>query len=220
VLGELLPIAVGVAISPIPIIATILMLLSPRAARTSLGFLLGWVGGIVTVTTVFTVLAATVGLGGSDGATFGTSWVGVLVGVLLLVLAVRRWRARPGGGEAAELPAWLAAIDSITFAKAVGLAFVLAAVNPKNVLLCAAAGATIGGASLSGTQRLIAITLYTALGACTVVGPVVAYAVAGDRMSAPLESLKAWLQANNATVMTFLLLVFGVVVLGQGLGAL
>ena len=35
VIGEILPLAVGIAISPIPIIAAILMLLSPRAKGTS-----------------------------------------------------------------------------------------------------------------------------------------------------------------------------------------
>jgi len=51
VIGDLLPLAVGVAISPIPIIAVILMLMSREASRTSVGFLIGWVAGIVVVTT-------------------------------------------------------------------------------------------------------------------------------------------------------------------------
>ncbi|MGH3502089.1 MAG: hypothetical protein ACRDQA_14575 [Nocardioidaceae bacterium] len=42
VIGDVLPLAIGVAISPIPIIAVILMLLSRQASRTSTGFLLGW----------------------------------------------------------------------------------------------------------------------------------------------------------------------------------
>lgn len=41
VLGEMLPLAVGVAISPIPIIAVILMLLSKRAGGASAGFGVG-----------------------------------------------------------------------------------------------------------------------------------------------------------------------------------
>ena len=45
-----MPLALGVAISPIPIIATILMLLAPQARGTSVGFLLGWVLGIVVAT--------------------------------------------------------------------------------------------------------------------------------------------------------------------------
>ena len=47
VLGDVLPLAVAVLISPIPIIAAILMLLSPNAGATSVGFMLGWLGGIL-----------------------------------------------------------------------------------------------------------------------------------------------------------------------------
>ena len=39
--------AVGITISPVPIIAAILMLLSPKAKGTSVGFLIGWILGIV-----------------------------------------------------------------------------------------------------------------------------------------------------------------------------
>ena len=45
-IGDLLPLSVGVAISPVPIIAVILMLLSKRAGSTSVGFAIGWVLGI------------------------------------------------------------------------------------------------------------------------------------------------------------------------------
>ena len=56
--GEILPLAVGVAISPVPIIAAILMLLSPQAKSTSLGFLVGWVAGISIAIVVFTLLSS------------------------------------------------------------------------------------------------------------------------------------------------------------------
>jgi hypothetical protein len=54
VIGEILPLAVGVAVSPIPIIAAILMLFSERAGSTSSGFLIGWILGIVVATAIFT----------------------------------------------------------------------------------------------------------------------------------------------------------------------
>jgi len=220
VLGGLLPLAVGVAISPVPIIATILMLLAPRAGRTSAGFLLGWVGGIVVVTTIFTLLASAVGLGPSEGSASGISWVRLLVGLSLVALSVRQWRSRPPNGDTGALPTWMTSIEQFTFGKAAGLAFLLAAVNPKNLLLCAAAGTAIGSGSLTGGQRVVAVVLYTVVAACTVAGPVVAYAFAAPRMRAPLDDLKGWLQDNNTTVMAVLLLVFGVVLTGQGLGAL
>ena len=56
IIGEILPLAVGIAISPVPIIAVILMLLSPRAKATSVGFLLGWLAGIIVAIVLFTLL--------------------------------------------------------------------------------------------------------------------------------------------------------------------
>ena len=104
VMGDLLPLAVGVAISPIPIIAIILMLLAPKAGGTSAGFLLGWVAGVVVATGLFTVLAATVGLGESGGQSAAASWTKCVLGVLLLLLGLRQWRSRPAPGQEAPLP--------------------------------------------------------------------------------------------------------------------
>ena len=218
VIGDLLPLALGVAISPIPIIATILMLLAPRAGGASAGYLLGWVAGIVVVTTVFTAIASTSTVSGTTSSTPPTSYVKVGLGVLLLLLAARQWRGRPADGQSAELPRWMSAIDSVTFPKAVGLGFLLSGVNPKNLLLCAAAGTVIGGSAVSDGDRVLAVAVFTVLAACTVAVPVIAYAVARDRMRKPLDELKVWLQANNATVMAVLLLVMGVVVIGKGIG--
>jgi threonine/homoserine/homoserine lactone efflux protein len=219
VLGELLPLAVGVAISPVPIIATILMLLAPKATGTSVGFLLGWVAGIIGVATLFTVIAATAGLDSSDESPSTTSaWIKIGLGVLLLVLAVHQWRGRPRPGQAAELPKWMAAIESFTFVKAAGLGFLLSAVNPKNLLMCVGAGAAIGGAAISTANQVVAVAVFTVIGASTVAVPVVGYLVAKERMREPLDELRGWLQDHNAAVMSVLLLVIGVALIGKGLG--
>jgi hypothetical protein len=83
------------------------MLLAPKAGSTSLGFVLGWVAGVVAVTTVVTVIAATVGLGSSDGgASTTSSWIKIVLGVGLVLLAVRQWRSRPEPGQDEALPKW------------------------------------------------------------------------------------------------------------------
>ncbi|TCO17202.1 Sap-like sulfolipid-1-addressing protein [Kribbella steppae] len=219
VIGELLPLAVGVAISPVPIMAAILMLLAPRAGGTSAGFLLGWVAGIAVATGVFTALAG-VGFGDSDEPSAAVSWVKIGLGVLLLLLAARQWRARPKPGTAAALPGWMSAMDSFTLPKAAGLGFVLSAVNPKNLLMCVAAGTAIGSGGLSGGGDVVAVAVFTALAASSVAVPVLAYAVARDRLRGPLDGLKQWLQAHNAAVMSVLLLVIGTVLIGKGIGGL
>jgi threonine/homoserine/homoserine lactone efflux protein len=221
VIGDLLPLAIGVAISPVPIIATILMLLAPQARGTSIGFLLGWLVGIVAATTLFTVIASTAGLddGTSDSSTT-TSWIKLALGVLLLVFAARQWRKRPRPGQEATLPKWMAAIDSFTLVKALGLGFLLSAINPKNLLMCVAAGSAIGGSTLGTGETAGSIAIFTAIAASTVALPVLGFLVAHERLRHPLDELRTWLQANNVAVMSVLLLVIGVVLLGQGIGGL
>jgi threonine/homoserine/homoserine lactone efflux protein len=220
VIGDLLPLALGVAISPIPIIAVILMLLAPRAASTSTGFLVGWLAGIVVAIVVFLLLAGLMSEDAQDEPTAAASWVKVILGALFLLLAVGQWRRRPKPGEHPELPGWMKAIDTFTPVRAAGLGFLLAAINPKNLAMAIAAGVAIGAGGLSGGQESVAVIVYVVIAASTVAVPVIAYAAATDRMRSPLDELKSWLEANNATVMAVLLLVIGFIVFGRGLGGL
>jgi threonine/homoserine/homoserine lactone efflux protein len=219
VVGDILPLAVGVAVSPVPIIAVILMLFAPRAGGTSACFLIGWVAGIVAVL-VIALLAAGGATGDDSGPSAVVSWLKLVLGAGLLFLAVRQWRSRPAEGEQPTLPKWMAAIDSFTPLKALGLAFLLAGVNPKNLALGVAAGVTIGQAGLAGGQATLAGVVFVVIAVSTVAGPVLAYAVASEQMTGPLDRLKSWLQANNATVMAVLLLVMGASVVGKGLAGL
>src|SRR6478736_5509231 len=104
-IGGLLPAAVGVALSPIPIIAVILMLGTPRARSNGPAFALGWVAGLVVVSVVVLVVAH----GSSDPdstASDSVNWLQVGLGVLFFALAAKQWRTRPKPGETPELPKW------------------------------------------------------------------------------------------------------------------
>jgi hypothetical protein len=220
VIGDLLPLAVGIAISPVPVIAIILMLLTPRAGGRGVGYLLGWVAGIVITTTVVAlVLGATAESGADSGPSTATAVVILLLGIGCLGLAFGQWRARPKPGAHAALPAWMATIDQVTPVKAAGLGFLLSAVNPKNLAMSAAAGAAIAGGGLSAGQNIVAVVVYTAVAASTVLVPVVGYLVAKERMAPALSSLRGWLEQNNAAVMAVLLLVIGTVLIGKGIAA-
>ncbi len=220
VIGDLLPLAVGVAISPIPVIAVILMLLSKKPGPTSVGFALGWVFGIVVGTVVFLVISGHANLDTDAGPSTAASWVKLVLGLLLLLLAAMQWRKRPKPGKTAVLPKWMSAIEGFTPVKAAGLAFALSAFNPKNLLMFVSAGVAIGTAQLSVGGDVVAVAVFTVLAASTVLVPVTGFLFAADKVKPLLGSLKTWLEANNATVMGVLLLVLGVVQLGKGLGGL
>lgn len=218
VVGELLPLAVGVAVSPVAVIATILMLLSKRAGSTSAGFAVGWLLGIFIATVLFVILSSVVSTS-DDGPSATVSWIKLALGVLLLAVGgVKQWRGGRSGEH--ETPKWMQAVDEMTAAKGLGLGFALAAINPKNLLMCIAAGVSIGSASLATSGAITSILVFTVIASSTVAIPVIGYLVAADRLRKPLANLKVWLQDNNTTVMSVLILVVGVVLIGKGIGGI
>ncbi len=219
-IGEVLTYAVGVAISPVPIIAVILMLFSARARVNGPMFLAGWALALAVVSGVSYVVSDA-----SDAATDSTasdtvSWGQIVLGVLLLLFAARQWRSRPAAGVAPEMPKWMAGIDAFSPVKAFALALLLAGVNPKNLLLSAGAGAALAQLGPTTTDAVVSLIVFVVLGSITIAVPVVYYLVGGERARAALDSTKEWLAVHNAAVMTVLFLVFGVKLIAEGLPVL
>ncbi len=214
-LGAALGYAVGIAISPIPIAAVILMLFSARARTNSVVFLIGWVVGVALVVTVAQFLPVLDSDRGEPTST--TGWVKLALGVLLLLAGVRQWRSRPSGEQAHSVPAWMQRIDELRPGPALAMGFLLSAVNPKNLLLAMAAGATIATADVSGAEATLTVAVFAFLAASTVIVPVIGYLVAGPPVASSLTELKDWLVGNNAAVMSVLFLVFGASLLGDAM---
>jgi hypothetical protein len=216
-IGQVLSNAIGVAISPIPVIALILMLFSRAAARNSLAFLLGWLLGLTGIAVVVLVI----GVESSDGGESDLAAIArVLIGALFIALAVKQWAGRPREGDEPAMPAWMASIDDFSAVKAFGLGLLVTVPNPKNLGLTLAAAVSIGAAELSGAEQAITVAVYVLIASVTVIVPVVVYLVAGERATPVLNSMKLWLTNNNATVMTVLFVVLGAKVLGDGIAAL
>ncbi|BCK55898.1 GAP family protein [Nocardia wallacei] len=216
VLGELLPLAVGVAISPIPVVAAILMILSKHGGGAGGGFAVGWVVGIGGVTAVVTALSGRLGDSADRHPSVAAAWIKIVLGVLLVLLAVAQWRGRADTTP----PGWMRALDQLTAIKAAGLGMLLSAANPKNLLLCLSAGVAVGAADLDVSGEVVAVVVFTALAAASVLVVVLGYAFAADRLRGTLDAARIWLQDNNHTVMAVVLLLMGAVVVGKGLAGL
>jgi threonine/homoserine/homoserine lactone efflux protein len=217
VIGDILPLAIGIAISPVPIIAVILMLFSRRARTNGPAFLIGWILGVAAVTVIVLLVANAGDVGTDSDASDTASGVKLVLGLLLVVLALRQWRGRPAPGEVAAMPKWMSAIDAFTPVKAFATAIVLSAVNPKNLVLAVGAGAAISRGNLSGSEDAVAVVVFVALASSSIAIAVFAYLLGGSRAQHMLDGWKAWLTQHNAAVMTVLLLVMGVLLVGQGL---
>ena len=220
-ISQVLPYAVGVAISPLPIIAVILVLFSSRARINGPCFLAGWIFGVGVVSVVAYLAADAADVASDSGASDSSHTIKLVLGLLFLFLAAKQWRSRPQPGQPpAPPPKWMASIDTLTPLKASGLAVLLSAVNPKNLVLCIGAGVSVAQSGAAGGDAAVGLIAFIVLASASIAVPVVAYLVGGDKAERMLEDWRAWLGENNATVMAVLFVVFGFILVSQGLGGL
>ena len=213
-ISEVLTFAVGVAISPVPIIAVILMLFSAGASERA-AFLLGWVLALAVVSGIVYVVADQSDAATSSTASDTISWGKIVFGVLLLLLAARHWRS---GRRRAPSPRCRSGWRASTRLAREGVRTRPAAGRPEpeepapDGRRCGRARAT---RPLDDRRRRLADRLRRRR-------------QPHDRRAsrllparrrhakAELDSLKGWLAVHNAAVMTVLFLVFGVDLIAKG----
>jgi hypothetical protein len=212
---EVLPLAIGVALSPLPIAAVIVMLFTPQGRTNAATFLAGWVLGLLGVGAVVFVIP-----GLETGAGDPTALAGVVrgaVGLLLVAMGWRQWRSRSASGEPGKMPAWMARADQLGVGRAAGMGVLFVSANPKNLLLTAAAAATIDESRLALSQQAAALLVFVALASATVAFPLIGVLVAGQRAEQVLARGKDWLIMNNARLIAVLLLLFGVLLVSRAI---
>ncbi|MFF2147642.1 GAP family protein [Kitasatospora sp. NPDC058190] len=217
-IGPMLASAVAVALSPLPLIAVLLILASPRGRTNGLAFTAGWVLGLAAVETV--VLTVGGALNPDGGRPTWASWLKLALGALLLLLAAQQWRDRPRPGHVIAPPTWLLGIDRLTAARSVGLAVALVTAHPKT-LIPAVGGAASIAASPSGTgAKAVAAALMVLLGSLGTLLPLTVHRRGNDRSIRALGEWRAWTAAHNAAIMTAVPVVLGAAYLGDALSGL
>lgn len=217
VVGSLLPTAAGIALSPFPIVAVILVVTSPRGRTTGPTFALGWLVGLSALTAVAVGVGELVG--GGTPATWA-AWARVVLGVALVALAVRKFAGRPRADDPAPMPGWMTGLVAASPGRALVLGFALAALNPKNVAFALASASVIGQVGQSAGAVLVEAAVFVLLASTTVLGALVVSLLGGQRATHALAEVKARLLAHNDVIIAVVLLIIGAKVLGDGLAGL
>ena len=211
--AALLPLAVAIAVNPIPIIAVILILQSPRARASGSAFVGAWILALSTLGGVAVALANHTDLYGSGSASPVARVIRGVVGVLLLYLAVRKWLGRPRGGDPVSTPAWMTRLATTTPGRSFALGAGLSGGNPKNIALTLAAAAAIVEEGLPLTTEGIALLVFVALATLGVAIPYLVLLVLGGRADQVLSSWGDWLTRHNAAVLAIVLTIIGVLLI-------
>ncbi len=219
-LGQVLPIAVAVAFSSVPITATILILLSPKRNISGAAFLIGWVAGLTLVVSAaaFGAEALPITSLRTQQSAFGIAEIviGAALVVLGIVSGIRAVR-HPSTAQGAK---WLSAVKSFGPRPSFGLAVILN-FRPKGLLLGVAAGLAIGGATgMSASDAVTAVAFYVVISASTVAVPIISTIAMPELMQPRLVSAQQWLEQHGRLVTALLMGLIGVVILGAGIGQL
>lgn len=183
------PIAFGIVLATLPLMAVPLTLMSRGAIRVLGWFLAGYAGGFIVLAGAVKLTADLFVFAAGD-VSRSMAWLRVLLGVVLLGLALRKWQGRPKDEGEPDPPGWVKVLDTLTSPGAAGLGFVLVVLNPKNALLVASGGLTIAAATPAPVAQALALFVFTAVSGPGIAAPLLLYqAFQGHLFGRPLPVL-------------------------------
>ena len=219
VVGEVLPFAVIVMVSPINIVAAILLLFSERPLLNASCYLGGFVAGLAAVVGGLTAVAGAVHLDPGSNQSRGASALLLALGAGLIVVAVRKFRGRPGPEDPSSLPGWMDGIAGFGSGRSLAVGAGVGAGNPKNIVVGLGTAVAVSSAGLPVGQQVTVLAIYLVLASLGVAAPILAMLVLGDRAGTVLDGWKTWLTRNNTAMMAVIYLFFGVYLIGKFLGS-
>lgn len=219
-IGEALPLATGLALSPLAVITGIVLLLGQRGRIKTALFALGWLVAIFVIAAIALWLVEAADDVAAEETATGVDAVQLLFGLLFLALAVLTWRKRPRRGEPVPENKLLARLNKISIVGALGLGLAQGFVVIKNIPLALGAGARLGEAGLVGAAAVAGLLIFALVSTAGVLVPLAVALVAGQRLNAPLAAARGWLETNMSPITMTVLAVLGFYFLGQSLSYL
>lgn len=215
----LMPLALAAAVQPPQIIAFVILMQDARgvvkgwaylAGMTTFRLLLG-----VALWLLISRVEETIEIAGGQFDIF-VGAVLMVLGLLLLVYALRRLLSVPGDAETAV--SWLDKLRTATPTHAMLFGIAFLALDPKDWLIDISAVDLIAAADLSNLQSLLAYLGYIVMAQGLLLALLLLALVRPQQARALLAQLGAWLDRNERPLTVTVLALLGVFFVYSGLG--
>ena len=209
---DLLVIGLVITLEPIPLTAFILILASKGGTRKGAAFIAGWLLSLAIV------IAGTVLVTGNNPPKPNTApslaalAVKILIGVVLVLIAVRKWRSKDKPKKPKKTPKWQTGIDNMSPLYALGLAPLT---QPWG--LVAAGVATITSAKLSSWQSYLALILFWLVSTAVYLAVEFYATFRPEQCAALLTSTRTWIDTHTDQVIIVVSLALGIWLIGDSI---
>jgi cytochrome c biogenesis protein CcdA len=218
---NMLPYALGIAVSPVPMITVILTLFSQTPKLNGVSFLLGWAMGITLPAIVVIMLAVNASIENDGPPSQLTSVLRILGGIILMAIAIRNRIQRYKPDNESSKPILMRLVDAITPWRAWLIGFLFADVtNPKNMALTIAGCIEITSSPVSQLETFFLLTTFVLVASLGVASPVMLYLLGGEASRNTIGAWRKWLMLHKKTMMALLFIIFGLSITLKGVAGL
>lgn len=231
---NLLPLALGVVLSPLAIMALVAVLLSHNARANGVMFLIGWALAVLVALVVSYAVFTALAVHERSAPPIWVPIVRILLALVLILGAVfvyRRGRTEKERmasattpsevvAAASQLPGWLHAVESFSPFRSLLLGFGIFILNPVDASCAILAALELRLGGLPFGQTLAVAIGFAVLGILPIAVPVVFTLVRGAAAQPMLDRTRTWIAGHTNVLNAALLLVIAVLQLQKGLSAL
>lgn len=230
----LVPVVLGVVLSPLAIMALVAVLLSERGRTNGIAYLIGWIVGLAGLLLLFQWIFGLSQLHELGEPPLWASLLRLLLGTVLALAAV--WVYQKGkkhvmliaaattpkdvAAAAPQLPGWLQTVETFRPARTFVLGTGLFVLNPVDASCAIIAALDISLADIDAGSAAWVTLAFIVIGTLPIAIPVLYVVVKGPAAQPLLDRIRRWIAGHTHVLNAGLLLVIGALQLQKGIAAL
>ncbi len=213
-LGSLVPLGLAGAFSWLPVTGLVVLMLAGSGMARVWAFVAGRVFGLALITVAFVAGARALPAPRSAPSLEGPVVAGaeVTAGVALVAVGLVAWLRR---SRTRSEPAWRRRLNEASL-PAVFLTSLVVDLQPKGLVLGLASGVVVRAGSMPVAEAVLAVVVYLAVAASSVLLPLVATYAAPARTRRWLRAAQAWLNDYGSVLTAVVVAAVGVVLVVDG----
>ena len=209
---DLTIIGVAITVDPLPLTAFIIILASKRGVHKGAFFVAGWLLSLAIVVAVTVLATGNNPPKPSTAPSLASLAVKIALGVVLLVIALRRYRRMGQPKKPKKTPKWQAGVDSMSPWYALGLAPLT---QPWGMI--AAGAATVVQAKLAAWADYLALVYFCLLATASYLLMEIYGVLRPEQTQDFLRRLRQWIDVHTDQLIIWVSLVVGCWLIGKSI---